>query len=68
MTRCDRCGKQTGVTTGSYFNMEIICLECDELERAHPQFEEARRVECEHVKQGDYNFAGVGLPPDLKAR
>lgn len=63
---CQRCGSETRSTTMSYFNTEIICPTCDSEERAHPQFEEARRVELEHVKAGDYNFEGVGLPADLR--
>jgi hypothetical protein len=43
----------------------MICSGCEAKEHAHPQFEEARRVENEHVKIGDYNFAGIGLPADL---
>jgi hypothetical protein len=63
---CDRCGKRTISATMSYFNTETICDECDARERAHPKFEEARRIENEAVRGGDYNFPGVGLPDDLK--
>lgn len=64
--RCDRCGKETLGSTGSYFNTEQICFDCREKEEQHPQFEEARRVELEAVKRGDYNFPGIGLPADLR--
>lgn len=63
---CDRCGKESVGSTGSYFNTETICFECADRERAHPDFERARRVETEAVQRGDYNFPGVGLPPDLR--
>lgn len=64
---CDRCGQETWGFTGSYFNCEVICLErCMPAERAHPLFEEARRIETEAVMRGDMNFPGVGLPPELK--
>lgn len=63
---CDRCGKESGFSTGSYFNLDQICVECDEAERNHPEFERAREVELEHVKHGDFNFGGVGLPTDLR--
>ncbi len=66
MARCDRCGKKTSVTTMSYFNTDVICQECDELERKHPSYERAREVENQHVRDGDYNFSGVGLPDGFR--
>ena len=64
---CERCGKETFGSTGSYFNTEIICFACDKAEREHPKYEEARRVEAEAVSRGDFNFPGIGLPSDLKS-
>lgn len=64
--RCDRCGKDTIQTTMSFFNTDTICMECDDLERAHPLFEVAHRVETEEVMRGNYNFEGIGLPNDLR--
>lgn len=66
MVTCDRCGKETGITTMSYFNTDVICMECQELEEKHPAYERAKRVENEHVTSGDYNFAGIGLPDGYK--
>ena len=63
--KCDRCKTPTRVTTGSWFNQEMICLECDEKERAHHMFETAKRAEMEAVLQGDYNFSGIGKPQGL---
>jgi len=63
---CDRCGTEARAITGSYFDTAMICPECRELEHAHPQYEEARRVENEHVRRGEMNFPGIGLPDDLK--
>ena len=62
---CDRCGKETNGFTGSYFDTSSICFACSKTEREHPAFEEARRIENEAVRAGDYNFGGVGLPSDL---
>lgn len=62
---CDRCGNESLSSTGSFFNTDQICLPCSKREREHPQYEEARRVESEQVRQGNYNFQGVGLPSDL---
>lgn len=66
MMICDRCKKETFAITGSYFNTEMICIECDERERAHPDFARAQEIENQAVKRGDYNFPGIGLPADLR--
>lgn len=58
--RCDRCYKETGMLTGSYFDTDMICLACDKEERASPRFQEAQRAENEAVRQGDFNFKGIG--------
>lgn len=67
--KCDRCGEETLGTTGSYFNTETICLDkCAPAERAHSKFNEARRIETEAVRNGDFNFPGIGLPPELEVK
>lgn len=66
MTRCERCRSEAVATTGSYFNTDLICLDCAEAERQHPDFERARRVEAEAMQRGDFNFPGIGLPADLR--
>ena len=60
--RCDRCGKKTPVTTGSYFNEDVLCIDCRSLEERHPDFAKAQAIEEQHVKNGDFNYKGVGLP------
>lgn len=62
LKNCQRCNKETNTFTGSYFNTEMICTECDEIERLHPLYEEAKRVEFEEVCRGNYNYEGIGLP------
>lgn len=32
MGKCDRCGKESQISTGSYFDTEQICEECDSKE------------------------------------
>jgi hypothetical protein len=49
----------------SMFNTDSICFDCRDIEKQHPLYEEARRIESEAVMRGDYNFPGIGLPPDL---
>lgn len=48
------------------FNTDQICMKCSKREKKHPRYEEARRLELQHVLKGDYNFGGVGLPPELR--
>ena len=54
------------LSTMSRFNTEQICVECEGIEGGHPEFSHAVRVEEAHVKLGNYNYAGVGLPYDLR--
>lgn len=48
------------------FNTDQICFDCKDKEQKHPEYEHACKVEAEHVRRGDYNFSGVGLPADLR--
>ena len=63
---CERCGKETNTHTTSRFNTEDICLECEEIERNHPDYQKAKDAEMEAVRAGNYNFEGIGLPENLK--
>jgi len=62
---CQRCNKQSKVVTMSYFNTDIICMDCDKLERAHPKFKTAQDIELKAVQAGNLNFPGIGKPVDL---
>lgn len=62
---CDRCGKQSNCLTMSFFNLDMICLICEEKERNHPDYDEAREAEWEELQKGNYFFPGIGLPDDL---
>ena len=63
-TICDRCGKTTPITTMSMFNTEMCCQSCITKEKKHPSYSYARQREFEATQNGDYNFSGIGLPPD----
>jgi predicted ATPase len=63
--KCDRCSKPSTVTTGSYFNQEMICMECEKRERNHPEYKEAKQRELEEVRKGNMNYGGIGKPNDL---
>ena len=64
--RCDRCGKKSRVTSFSWFNTDELCPECAEKEQNHPDYQRAKDADREAVLRGDYNFAGIGLPADIK--
>lgn len=65
MERCDRCGKRTNARTMSYFNTEMICMECDSKEQKHADYKRAVERELEQVKNDNYNYEGIGKPEDL---
>ena len=62
---CERCKKETISYTMSIFNTDQICPDCEEKERAHPQYQLARNAESCAVRRGDLNFPGIGKPEDL---
>jgi len=62
---CKRCGKDKGAFTMSRFNTDRICMDCQEKEKAHPDYPKAVEAELAQCKQGNYNFEGIGKPADL---
>ena len=56
---CDRCGNPTRVTTGSWLNTEMICMECSENEKQEPEYLVARKREMEEVRKGNLNYGGL---------
>ena len=63
---CDRCKRKMTAWTTSWFNTETICLDCSLKEEAHPRFREAQQAEMQAIRDGNMNFAGIGLPLDLQ--
>ena len=65
--QCNRCGASFAnrAHTMSFFNTDMICMDCVQKERKHPRYKEAHDTECEAVRRGDYNFPGIGKPEDL---
>jgi hypothetical protein len=66
-TLCDRCHQPTRSTIMSYFNTDSLCSACTDRERAHPRFKEAQEAEERACREGNFNFAGIGLPEDLRS-
>lgn len=60
--RCHRCGTATTTHIMSRFNTDLLCMNCEEGERRHPDYDRARRAEEEAVRRGELNFGGVGWP------
>ena len=62
---CERCGRQAGTSIVSRFNLQVICLNCSDKERAHPRYSDAVAAEEEQIRIGNLNFRGIGKPSDL---
>lgn len=68
--KCQRCGGSfeingSHIHTTSMFNKEEICMACKDREKHHPLYKKAVEADHEHIRNGDYNFEGIGCPPDL---
>lgn len=60
---CDRCGKElTGRRIMSMFNTDCICMECKKKETELPEYKDAVKADCEAIKNGNYNYSGIGHP------
>lgn len=60
---CDRCGgslKDGRIM--SMFNTDCICMQCAGKERKLPEYKSALDAEHKQIKQGNYNFEGIGYP------
>lgn len=58
---CDRCNDD--LKNGrimSMFNEDCICIECKRKETKSAEYNKARDAEHEAVKNGNYNFKGIG--------
>ena len=63
---CQRCTKKThGITTMSMFNNDILCMPCKNKETAHPLYGEAVDMDNNAIRNGNFNFEGIGLPNEL---
>ena len=58
--RCERCFKKTNTFSMSIFEPKMICMECIEKEKDHPDYKHAKKAELDAVKAGNYNFEGIG--------
>lgn len=65
MKRCDRCNAEMNTYIMSMFNIQEICVDCEEKERKHPNYPKAVQAEHSACISGNFNFPGIGLPNDL---
>lgn len=63
---CGRCEKETREHKMSMFNTQELCPECQEKEKAHPDYKHACEVERDQALKGNRFFEGIGLPDDMK--
>jgi len=58
---CDRCHQSTnGVTIMSMYNEDVICMSCKESEKKRDDYKKAVDADVEQIKNGNYNFKGIG--------
>ena len=61
-TTCDRCHKSlAGGRVMSMFNEDCICMSCKEKEMARPDYKQAVEADITAIKNGNYNFIGIGM-------
>lgn len=59
---CDRCkGSLASGRTMSMYNTDCICMACKEAETKRKDYSEAVEADHKAIKNGNYNFKGVGL-------
>lgn len=58
---CQRCLVTTKTHTMSWFNEQLICDHCSDREKEQKNYVSARRAEEEALRDGNYNFIGIGL-------
>ena len=62
---CNRCYNETNVHTMSMFNTQEICMDCKDEETKHSDYKKAQDADHQQIKQGNYNFKGIGKPINL---
>ena len=59
---CDRCGGSLAAgRTMSMYNRDCICMACKEAERQRADYAAAVEADQAAIRQGNYNFPGIGL-------
>jgi len=58
---CQRCLEKTASYSMSWFNEQLICLNCSKREAERSDYSEARKAETKAVRSGSFNYPGIGL-------
>ncbi len=58
---CHRCLTKVSSYSMSWFNEQLICTDCSVKEAKSPSYNSARKAELEAVRDGNYNFKGIGI-------
>lgn len=67
-TQCDRCGGSLAEgRIMSMYNRECICMKCKQAETQRADYRDALAADHEAIKQGNYNFDGIGYSPEKPA-
>ena len=61
---CHRCGAKSNVHIMSMYNEQLICMDCKDKETKRDDYDKAVEADHEQIRQGNYNFKGVGLMGD----
>lgn len=57
---CQRCHQETCAIIMSMFNTQEICMDCKDKERQDPRYKDAVAADEAAIRQGNYNFRGIG--------
>lgn len=63
-TICNRCLAPIAVSIMSKLNTDILCMDCKDDEKELPSYQAGAAAETDAVRNGNYNFPGVGLTAD----
>ena len=64
--KCQRCGVKSNASTMSWFNTDLICMDCADKEKSHPKYQEAKDRENEEVRKGNLNYEGIGFDAEYQ--
>jgi hypothetical protein len=64
--KCQRCGVKSNASTMSWFNTDLICMDCADKEKNHPKYQEAKDRENEEVQKGNLNYEGIGFDAEYQ--
>ena len=59
--RCQRCGKQSAAYIMSMYNEQMICMACKDNETKREDYSRAQDADVDAIRQGNFNFKGIGL-------